>query len=251
MSDRSSRPWLRPGDVIQYYSSCFVAGDSRGFRSATIVKIDPASDPEYPVRINRLELLPLYTQVTRTTTHDGAPCERSFRQLGSYKLLPGEATVPSQEAVLNARLSSVLTEATAAVRRKVGRSKRSQECETSERDSADEGDVVHGAAPAPTTLEGEEMSVAQLPTPPAHGDGSLGRVQTAAQRRQRQKRAKDRIGLQQNSRKLKHQRMRKATRDSKNVYLAKTKAEKQLQEYLKSLNTSKQGEGKTRSGNTE
>ena len=43
-SDKKMEP-LRPGDVIQYTSPIFVAGDRRGRRQATVLSTDPSRDP--------------------------------------------------------------------------------------------------------------------------------------------------------------------------------------------------------------
>jgi hypothetical protein len=54
---------LLPGDMIAYWHPIFVAGDTRGWRTATIREIDPKHNP--PLRLDNMDCLNMYHSVSR------------------------------------------------------------------------------------------------------------------------------------------------------------------------------------------
>ncbi|OWZ02143.1 Set domain-containing hypothetical protein [Phytophthora megakarya] len=73
-----SKPLVRALYPIMYYSPFMVAGDPRGQRTATIVRITQHEDRAFPIKVNRLEKLPLWTMLTRTKNDAGHPCDLRF-----------------------------------------------------------------------------------------------------------------------------------------------------------------------------
>ena len=86
-SDKIHEP-LRPGDVIQYSSPIFRAGDPRGLRTATVISTDPTSTG-YMIRLDNTEMLPNEHMVKRIKVieqgkqyaHDGF-----YRQINRFAL---------------------------------------------------------------------------------------------------------------------------------------------------------------------
>lgn len=62
-SDKIHEP-LRPGDIIQYSTPIFCAGDPRGLRTATVLSTDPSSTG-YMIRLDNTEMLPNEHMVKR------------------------------------------------------------------------------------------------------------------------------------------------------------------------------------------
>ena len=62
-SDKNKEP-LRPGDVIQYFSPIYCAGDPRGLRTATVISTDPFSKG-YMIRLDNTEMVPNEHMVKR------------------------------------------------------------------------------------------------------------------------------------------------------------------------------------------
>jgi len=60
---KSKEP-IRPGDVIEYSSFLFVAGDKRGHREATVISVDPNRDPA--LVLDTGDILPNDTSIRRT-----------------------------------------------------------------------------------------------------------------------------------------------------------------------------------------
>ena len=62
--DEKSNEPLRPGDVIQYYSGIYVAGDPRGLRQATVMAVKNPKE-EFPLVLDNGECIPNTTRVKR------------------------------------------------------------------------------------------------------------------------------------------------------------------------------------------
>lgn len=60
---KSKEP-IRPGDIIEYSSFLFVAGDKRGHREARVISVDPSRDPA--LVLDTGEILPNDTKIRRT-----------------------------------------------------------------------------------------------------------------------------------------------------------------------------------------
>ena len=62
--DEKSNEPLRPGDVIEYYSGIYVAGDPRGHREATVMAVKNPKE-EFPLVLDNGECIPNTTRVKR------------------------------------------------------------------------------------------------------------------------------------------------------------------------------------------
>mmetsp|Transcript_23234 Transcript_23234/g.54792 ORF Transcript_23234/g.54792 Transcript_23234/m.54792 type:complete len:926 (+) Transcript_23234:203-2980(+) len=62
--DEKSNEPLRPGDVIEYYSGIYVAGDPRGLRRATVMAVKNPKE-EFPLVLDNGECIPNTTRVKR------------------------------------------------------------------------------------------------------------------------------------------------------------------------------------------
>jgi hypothetical protein len=81
-SDKKKEP-LRPGDVIEYCSPIYCAGDPRGLRKATVVSTDPESTG-YKVGLSNQEVLPNETRVKRVKVLENG---KLFSHNGFYRII--------------------------------------------------------------------------------------------------------------------------------------------------------------------
>lgn len=81
-SEKKAEP-LRPGDVIQYSSPIYCAGDPRGLRTATVLSTDPESN-SYKIRLSNQEMLPNETRIKRIKELEG---ETLHSHNGLYKAI--------------------------------------------------------------------------------------------------------------------------------------------------------------------
>lgn len=218
---------LRVGDEIEYYSPMFVAGDSRGLRRALIEKIDPDDDEVYPVRLNRFELLPVYTYVSRTTDLDGNPCSRRYQALSSYALIPGFKSVPRQERTFVAAMRKSVSSAVEHVLQAEG-----------------DGGSRRVSSLLPTVETEPQQDLEERRVVNAEDEGEIDPVVfqtrrqqlrdmlTRTERDKRQRKGRDRLGLRRKSKKRIHQIRRKATTDGSSVILPRTLEERSLRDYL-------------------
>lgn len=75
---------------------------------ATIVSIAQHTDPTYPIRVNRLEMLPLWTRISRVTDDSNDPCSSKFYRLSSCDLIDGTVEVEFQESAFSRGISEAL-----------------------------------------------------------------------------------------------------------------------------------------------
>jgi hypothetical protein len=78
---------LRPGDVIQYSSPIFCAGDPRGLRTATVIGTDPTSTG-FMIRLDNTEMLPNEHMVKRIKVSNGKHYDHNgfYRQINRFSL---------------------------------------------------------------------------------------------------------------------------------------------------------------------
>jgi len=92
-NETSNEP-IRVGDVIEYYSPIYVAGDPRGLRQATVLAIDPMAD--IPLVLDNAECIPNDTNVKRIKVKSGGELLHHpgiFRPIFRFKLVKsGRAT---------------------------------------------------------------------------------------------------------------------------------------------------------------
>jgi len=107
--EQSNEP-IRPGDVIEYYSPIFVAGDARGLRQATVLSTDPNDD--MPLVLSNGEGLPTNTKVKRTKVNEGGDLldhSGIFRPIYRFKLSKrGTATAADGVAHEAARFTKIM-----------------------------------------------------------------------------------------------------------------------------------------------
>ena len=107
--EQSNEP-IRPGDVIEYYSPIFVAGDARGLRQATVLSTDPNDD--MPLVLSNGEGLPTNTKVKRIKVNEGGDLldhSGIFRPIYRFKLSKrGTATAADGVAHEAARFTKIM-----------------------------------------------------------------------------------------------------------------------------------------------
>jgi len=107
--EQSNEP-IRPGDVIEYYSPIFVAGDARGLRQATVLSTDPKDD--MPLVLSNGEGLPTNTKVKRIKVNEGGDLldhSGIFRPIYRFKLSKrGTATAADGVAHEAARFTKIM-----------------------------------------------------------------------------------------------------------------------------------------------
>jgi len=107
--EQSNEP-IRPGDVIEYYSPIFVAGDARGLRQATVLSTDPHDD--MPLVLSNGEGLPTNTKVKRIKVNEGGDLldhSGIFRPIYRFKLSKrGTATAADGVAHEAARFTKIM-----------------------------------------------------------------------------------------------------------------------------------------------
>ena len=78
---------IRPGDILNYYSHLHVKGDSRGFREATVLSVNPRGKPI--LVLDNGEFLPSDTEIKRLKVmHRGKLIDHNsiYRRIESFKL---------------------------------------------------------------------------------------------------------------------------------------------------------------------
>lgn len=108
-NETSNEP-LRVGDVIEYYSPIFVAGDPRGLREATVLAIDPKK--EYPLVLDNAEYIPNDTSVKRVKVMSGGELVDHpgiFRPISRFKLVKaGRATIADAVKMQSSRFGGIM-----------------------------------------------------------------------------------------------------------------------------------------------
>lgn len=101
---------IRPGDVIEYYSPIYVAGDPRGLRRATVLSIDPKDS--MPLVLSNGEGLPNNVKVKRIKVMSGDDLldhPGIFRLICMFKLRKlGSATAADGIIMENTRFRSII-----------------------------------------------------------------------------------------------------------------------------------------------
>jgi hypothetical protein len=101
---------IRPGDVIEYYSPIYVAGDPRGLRRATVLSIDPKDS--MPLVLSNGEGLPKNIKVKRVKVVSGDDLldhPGIFRLICMFKLRKlGSATAADGIAMETARFGCIM-----------------------------------------------------------------------------------------------------------------------------------------------
>jgi len=109
IEERSNEP-IRPGDVIQYYSPIFVAGDSRGLRQATVLAVDPTA--EMQLTLSNGEYIPENVKVKRIKVIlDGELVDHPgiYRPISRFKLVKrGSATAADAIAMEASRFGRIM-----------------------------------------------------------------------------------------------------------------------------------------------
>lgn len=253
---------LYPGDVIEYYTQMFGVGDPRGLRQATIVCIDREPDERYPVSVNTIEVLSLSTYVRPLRDREGLVVTAGMLPLKEFDLVYGTFDAPMREQALNAGLREAVSAAYTAIQQKIadgtlteedasrpgsdGESEGEQQVEWPSSPHASAGKLVAGACPR---QDYTHASFEVSPTPPAADqsredgtvvDGSklddFEALPTAAVRRVKHRRGKDRLGVRRRSRKKGHQRLSAVVRDSVGVYHARSEDAVALKKYVQLQN---------------
>ena len=108
--DETSNEPIRPGDVIEYYSPIFVAGDRRGLRKATVMSVRPKG--ETPLILDNGEFLPNTTKVKRIRVMtDGELLDHPgiYRPIYRFKLVKmGTATAGDAIAMEANRFGNIM-----------------------------------------------------------------------------------------------------------------------------------------------
>ena len=111
---------IRPGDVIEYYSPIYVAGDPRGLRRATVLSIDPKDS--MPLVLSNGEGLPSTVKVKRVKVMSGDDLldhPGIFRLICMFKLRKlGSATAADGIAMETARFGSIMKKNVSKMRQK-------------------------------------------------------------------------------------------------------------------------------------
>lgn len=111
---------IRPGDVIEYYSPIYVAGDPRGLRRATVLSIDPKDS--MPLVLSNGEGLPSTVKVKRVKVISGDDLldhPGIFRLICMFKLRKlGSATAADGIAMETARFGSIMKKNVSKMRQK-------------------------------------------------------------------------------------------------------------------------------------
>mmetsp|Transcript_24935 Transcript_24935/g.60029 ORF Transcript_24935/g.60029 Transcript_24935/m.60029 type:complete len:991 (-) Transcript_24935:48-3020(-) len=119
VEEQSNEP-IRPGDVIEYYSPIFVAGDARGLRQATVLSVDP--NQEMPLVLNNGEVLPNTTTVKRIKVmSEGELVDHPgiFRSMHMFRLVKrGTATAADGIAMETARFGKIMQKNIAKMKEK-------------------------------------------------------------------------------------------------------------------------------------
>eukprot|EP00562_Extubocellulus_spinifer_P018023 CAMPEP_0178592068 /NCGR_PEP_ID=MMETSP0697-20121206/29146_1 /TAXON_ID=265572 /ORGANISM="Extubocellulus spinifer, Strain CCMP396" /LENGTH=934 /DNA_ID=CAMNT_0020229013 /DNA_START=32 /DNA_END=2837 /DNA_ORIENTATION=+ len=79
---------IRPGDVVEYYSHVYVAGDKRGRRIAKVLSVDPERSPI--LVLDNGECIPSDTQIRRTKVMIGGTLRAHsgiYRPIENFKLI--------------------------------------------------------------------------------------------------------------------------------------------------------------------
>jgi len=109
VEQKSNEP-IRPGDVVEYYTPIFVAGDPRGLRQATVLAVDPKE--EMPLTLSNAEGIPNSTKVKRIKVmlegdlvdHPGI-----YRSIYRFKLVKkGSATAADAIAMEASRFGRIM-----------------------------------------------------------------------------------------------------------------------------------------------
>lgn len=107
--EQSNEP-IRPGDVIEYYSPIFVAGDARGLRQATVLAVDPNDDS--PLALSNGDVLPNNTKAKRIKAMcDGELLDHPgiYRPIYKFKLTKrGKASAATGIAMEAARFGRIM-----------------------------------------------------------------------------------------------------------------------------------------------
>lgn len=108
-NETSNEP-LRVGDVIEYYSPIYVAGDPRGLREATVLAIDPKK--ENPLVLDNAEYIPNDTNVKRVKVMSGGELVDHpgiFRPISRFKLVKaGKATMADAVRLQSSRFGGIM-----------------------------------------------------------------------------------------------------------------------------------------------
>jgi hypothetical protein len=246
------RRTLFPGDTIRYCSPAFVVGSAEGLRQAVVVAIDP--DNEHPVRINGFELLTQWTYLTVIIDSHGAEVIDKWSMLKFWTLTKGRFSVRTQQSRLNEALRDAISESFAVVRRTVAQghlpwaaSLATDEAESHE-DTGQEDISLFDADLSPDRVRAVVVGgrVESSSEPAKESGASVGpesideaelapfeELMTLAQRRAKHHRGRDRHGARSVSRKSRHKKLRKTTRDSQNVYHARLPEPVHLQRFMR------------------
>ena len=111
---------IRPGDVIEYYSPIYVAGDPRGLRRATVLSIDPKDS--MPLVLSNGEGLPKNIKVKRVKVISGDDLldhPGIFRLICMFKLRKlGSATAADGIAMETTRFGCIMKENISKMKKK-------------------------------------------------------------------------------------------------------------------------------------
>jgi hypothetical protein len=239
------RRTIYAGDTIQYCSPAFVVGSREGLREAVVVAVDPVDPAGRTVRINGFELLTPETWLTVVKDRSGQAVKEKWSMNKHWSLVAGRVSARSRQSIFNERLRGVVEQSFAAVRRRLA----AGPCEESElepstnRGNNDEDDdyetewhqgvcdeLPQRPEEHPTSLVPpmdaaslafiEHQAVKQTEEVAPADLESFEDLMTLAQRRAKHHRGKDKHGTRTVSRKRRHKKMRKVSRDSQNVYHA-------------------------------
>ncbi|CAI5734130.1 unnamed protein product [Hyaloperonospora brassicae] len=121
---------LFPGDTIEYFSIAFVAGDARGHRLATVLRVDHTED-EFPIEVDTQELLPLTMMLKRKRDRNGVDIssdDAKWRKLRTFRLVDGEVEGETRADRLNAGLKKSVADAMKATTKHLAAKKQDQSC---------------------------------------------------------------------------------------------------------------------------
>ncbi|KAF1314464.1 hypothetical protein FI667_g16650, partial [Globisporangium splendens] len=133
---------LYPGDTIEYFSMAFVNGDPRGHRVAKVLKV-LKDEPEYPLRLESQELLPMTLMIRRKLDrHDDEidAADAKWRKIRTFKLVTGEVKGATRADRLNAGLKHSIASAIQAAKTQFASKKSNRDSKQTEDDDADENE---------------------------------------------------------------------------------------------------------------
>jgi hypothetical protein len=103
---------LYAGDTITYHTQMYVAGDSRGSRTAVVTRVDDSpGEADAPIKVMTDEIIPPTMMIKKVIDRDGEEVRCHWRKLRTYELVPGEFEAPSDRTRFAQAVQTIITAA--------------------------------------------------------------------------------------------------------------------------------------------